>query len=127
MATLGLKTKAAPQPPKPLKPERPAVEETPVFKPERLAAQVGSDSGQTCFVQGKHLFTLKGAYVGVAPEHQWYFPSEQEEINNARTKAKQRQFFNKVPERSGATALPQKVLNAARENAQALAAEENAA
>lgn len=103
-------------------------EAPPAFDPERLAAQVGSGAGLPAFVQGKHLFTTAPPhrYIGEAPKNLWYFPSEIEEANNRRTRAKQRQLSNRVPQRGGAPPLPQRTIDAQRENAMALAAETHA-
>jgi hypothetical protein len=129
MATLGLKDKAKAA----LKPHAPPVapaevapvpQEVPVYDPERLAAQVSTDSGRACFVQGKSLFTMKGAYLGEAERHHWYFPSEVEEENNRRTQARKR-MIGKIAAKATAPSLPQKVLDAQRENAMALAAEQS--
>lgn len=95
----------------------------PVFFPERLAAQVGSGSGMPCFVQGDNLFSLQGKYIGKAPQHLEYWPTEEQEAINRRTKARQRQALNRVPQRGGDAPLPKSTLDAQRENARALAAE----
>lgn len=94
---------------------------SPVFNPERLAAQVCTDRG-ACFVQGKYLFTLKGVFVGEAPKELWYLPTAEQEENNrkARAKFRAREIAKRVPK----PAIPDKVIEASRENAQARAAEE---
>jgi hypothetical protein len=110
---LGAKKEAQPEP-----------KDVPVFDPDALAAQAGTDSG-TYFVQGKNLFTLKGVFVKEAPENLWYITTPQQEANNRAAKARQRAsaVFNT---RSEAQAVPDKVLEMAKENARAFAAESHA-
>lgn len=98
--------------------------DVPVFYPDRLAAQVGTDSG-TYFVQGKNLFTLKGAFVEEAPENLWYITTEKQEANNRQAKSRARAAITHLPA-SSAQAVPDRVIEAARENARALAAEVHA-
>jgi len=93
--------------------------EVPVFHPERLAAQAAW-SGGSCFVQGKNMFSLKGAYIGEAPEHLWYITTPEQEENNR--KAQLRKKAALAP-RAKEGAVPSKVIELARENARALAAE----
>lgn len=110
---LGAKV-AAPEPAK----------DVPVFYPDNLSAQVGTDGGNY-FVQGKNLFTVKGVFVKEAPENLWYLPTPQQEANNRAAKSRQRAAQVFAP-RAEAQAVPDKVLDAARENARALAAEAHA-
>lgn len=99
-----------------------APKETPVFFPDRLAAQVGTDGG-SYFVQGKNLFSMKGAFVKEAPENLWYFPTEVQEAQNRAKKARARAAIIHAPREE---AIPDKVVEIARENARALAAEAHA-
>lgn len=98
--------------------------EVPVFDPDRLAAQVGTENG-AYFVQGKNLFSLKGVFVKEAPENLWYITTEEQEANNRKAKARSRANVIHLP-RSNEAAIPDKVVEIARENARALAAEMHA-
>ena len=106
---LGAK-KAPPQPPK----------EVPVFDPDRLAAQVGTENG-SYFVQGKNLFSLKGVFVKEAPENLWYVTTEKQEADNRAKKARQRASIVHAPRAEAQ--VPDKVIEIVQENARALAAE----
>lgn len=121
--TLSLLKRTPKQPPKVA--EQPAApKELPVFYPDNLAAQVGTDGG-SYFVQGKNLFSLKGAFVSEAPEHLWYVTTPQQEENNRRTKARGKAAIVHSAA-APAPSVPEKVVNMARENARALAAEAHA-
>jgi hypothetical protein len=101
---------------------KPLVE--PVFDPERLAVQSYSAEGGMGFVQGKNFFTSTGKFVRELPESAWYITTPEQEENNRKARARQRQIFGKkagTPD--NAPALPTKVLNALRENGRAAAAE----
>jgi hypothetical protein len=97
---------------------------TPVFDPERLAVQSYSAEGGMGFIQGKNFFTSAGKFVREMPEAQWYVTTPEQEENNRKDRARHRQLFGK---RAGAAhnapALPPKLLQAARENSRAAAAE----
>jgi hypothetical protein len=97
---------------------------TPIFDPERLAVQSYSAEGGMGFIQGKNFFNASGRFVRELPESAWYVTTPEMEENNRRARARQRQVFGrKVGESHNAPALPLKLLNAARENARASAAE----
>jgi hypothetical protein len=93
--------------------------EVPVFHPERLAAQAAW-SGGSCFVQGKNMFSLKGAFISEAPEHLWYITTPEQEENNRRVQLRKKAA---TAPRTKEGAVPAKVIELARENARALAAE----
>ena len=96
----------------------------PVFDPERLAVQSYSAEGGLGFIQGKNLFTSTGKFLQEVPEAQWYITTPVQEENNRKARARQRQIFGK---KAGVTqsgpALPAKLIQAARENSMAAAAE----
>lgn len=102
-----------------------SAQDVPVYYPDNLAAQVGTDNG-TFFVQGKNLFTLKGVFVEEAPENLWYITTPQQEANNRKAKARSRAAVVNLPRSSESQAVPDKVMDAMRENARALAAEAHA-
>lgn len=107
-----------------LKPPTLPPSETPVFDPERLAGQTYSAEGGMGFVQGKNFFNSVGHFVREAPEAQWYFPTAVQEENNRKDRARHRQIFGKKAGAAQNTpALPAKLLQAARENGIAAAAE----
>jgi hypothetical protein len=96
----------------------------PVFDPERLAVQSYSAEGGMGFIQGKNFFNASGKFVREMPESAWYVTTPEMEENNRRARARQRQIFGrKTGEAHNGPALPLKLLNAARENARASAAE----
>ncbi len=107
--------------PRVLEPE--AVVETPVFYPERLAVQSYSGASQG-FIQGKNFFGPTGNFIRELPEDQWYITTPEQEENNRKTRARQRQMFGKrAGVQDNVPALPAKLLTMVRENTQALAAE----
>lgn len=120
------------KPPRTVKPAmapEPLVEgppaEVPVFDPERLAVQTYSAEGGQGFIQGKNHFSSSGKFIREMPEAQWYITTPEQEKNNRRARARQRQIFGR-PAASTKTfepAIPAKLLKDARENMQALAAE----
>lgn len=101
---------------------------TPDFDPNALFGEVGGMDGVR-YVQGKSLFGNVKQYVGPAPEHMWLAPLTKEQSEQARKRdLANKKFFGA----SGKTlapgaAIPQAVINAERENAQARAAESQAA
>jgi hypothetical protein len=103
-------------------PAKPA--EMPVFDPERLAVQTYSAEGGMGFIQGKNFFGANGRFIREAPESQWYICTPEQEENNRRARARQRQIFGKKAAPAQNTpSLPLKLLQAARENSVAAAAE----
>ena len=117
-STLSIKPQAAPEP----EVTKPA--ETPVFDPERLAVQTYSAEGGMGFIQGKNIFGSSGRFIREAPEAQWYTTTPEQEENNRKARARNRMIFGK---RAGPAqnqpALPLKLIQAARENSIAAAAE----
>lgn len=99
--------------------------ETPVFDPERLAVQTYSAEGGQGFIQGKNFFGSNGRFIREAPENLWYICTPEQEENNRKQRARQRQIFGKKAGTTtgGVPSLPAKLLQAARENAGARAAE----
>jgi hypothetical protein len=96
---------------------------TPIFDPERLAVQSYSGAAQG-FIQGKNFFGPTGNFIRELPEAEWYITTAEQEENNRKARARQRQLFGKKPgEASNAPGLPAKLLTMARENTRALAAE----
>jgi hypothetical protein len=100
---------------------QPVPKDVPVFEPDRLSAQVGTDGG-AYFVQGKNLFSLKGVFVKEAPENLWYVTTPEQEANNRKAKSRARAAVVNLPS-SREPQLPDRVVEAARENARAYAAE----
>ncbi len=100
----------------------------PVFDPDGHKGEVGGMQGVK-WIQGKYLFGNNGAYLGIAPESMWMTPLTPEQEKDRRLQLlKNKRFFNggKVAATVKGT-VPQAVLNAERENKQALAAESRAA
>ena len=80
---------------------------TPVFNPERLAVQTYSAEGGMGFIQGKNLFGSSGVFIREVPEGQWYITTPEQEENNRKARARNRQIFgNKVGAARNAPALP---------------------
>lgn len=96
----------------------------PVFDPERLAVTTYSAEGGAGFIQGKNMFARTGKFLGEAPQHLWYITTPEQEENNRRARARQRmKFSTHVNAAVNRAAIPDKLLDVARENARALAAE----
>lgn len=101
-------------------------EATPVFSAEAHYGEVhGSDAR---YVQGKNYFGHAGQFLREAPPEAWMAPlsAEQEQARRLQMQ-KNKGFFNaaKKPGSPGAS-VPQSVIAAERENAQARAAEHRA-
>ena len=117
--TSGLRRGSAPTAPRPSFVEV----ETPVFDPEALAVQTYGDAGLG-FVQGKNYFTAAGTFVRELPEAQWYVTTPEMEANNRKARAKWRALtMGKQLAAKVSPAIPDKLIEAARENALAYSAE----
>lgn len=80
------------------------------------------------YVQGKSLFNNIKQYVRPAPEHMWLAPLTKEQVEQTRKRElANRKFFGGAKNLAPGAAIPQAVINAERENAQARAAESQAA
>ncbi len=115
-STLSLKPKAAPEP------EPAAPVQTPVFDPEALAVTTYGDKGAG-FIQGKNYFTAAGHFVRELPKEQWYVTTPEMERNNKIARAKWRAKTHGKLVSKVAAAIPDKLLEAHKENSLALAAE----
>lgn len=120
MATLRL-NKAVAQAPAVAEPEA----TKPVFNKDRHHAEIYGEPGIR-YAQGKGLFNARGDFVRYAegPGEPVLTDEEEEAVRRARLR-KQKTFGRQV--QIAVAAIPQKVLDAQRENAQALAAESQAA
>jgi len=110
---------AAPAKPAPA-PQAPA--EVPVYDPNKCAQLVGGLG----LVQGKNVFHEHGGhgFIREAPKEHWYFLTPEQERNYSIQMAKQRQAMSPLSRRSAPPpAMPEKLVQIARENAQAAAAE----
>ena len=120
-ATLSLgKEKAAPI-------EAPKPSTDPVFDPEENTAEMYTPEGMR-YIQLKHLFNRAKQYMGPAPENCWLQPMTPEQKRNLKIQTeKNKKFFGSAKPNIKEAGLPQKVLDAERENARARAAESQAA
>lgn len=104
-----------------------AVEHGPVLDTNAHYGEVCGMQGIR-YVQGKAFFNHLGEYVGPAPKHMWLAPLTEEQEQQRRRQAQgNKKFFGPAKNLAPAAAIPQAVLNAERENAQARAAESQAA
>lgn len=102
-------------------------EAAPVFDPSGLFGEVGGIEGVR-YVQGKSLFGNVKQYVGPAPESMWMAPLTKEQTEQTRKRdLANKKFFGAGKTLAPGAAVPQAVINAERENAQARAAESQAA
>lgn len=121
-ATLSLnRSRVEPVPSAPV-PSAP-VAEKPRFNPHEHYGEVGGVEGVK-YVQGKHFFKPNGDFHSVAPEAAQLAPltSEQEADRQKRLRANKK-FFGKALAQAADSMLPQKVIDAERENAKARSAE----
>ena len=106
-----------------LKRPEPVVEapkDIPVYDPEKACAHVGGVG----MVQGKNVFDPGSKrFLREAPKEAWYFLTPEQEQNYKRQMAKQRQLFSRNLPQTAPPAVPNKVIQIAKENAQAAAAE----
>jgi hypothetical protein len=103
--------------------QEPEPAETPVYDPEALAVQTYGAEGAG-FIQGKNFFTANGKFIREVPKEQWYITTPEQEANNRKARAKQRAMFaGKGVAVRARPAIPEKLLDASRENARAFAAE----
>jgi hypothetical protein len=102
-------------------------EPDPVFDPNENAAEVHTPEG-ICLLQLKYLFNKQKQYLGEAPSNMWMDPLTPEQRRNlAIQRQKNTKFFSSGKANVREAGLPQKVLDAERENARARAAEFQAA
>jgi len=94
----------------------------PVFDPEALAVTTYGDHGAG-FIQGKNYFTAAGHFVRELPKEQWYITTPEMERNNKIARAKWRAKTHAKLARQVTAAIPDKLLEAHKENSLALAAE----
>jgi hypothetical protein len=117
-STLSLDKKAAPPPKKP---------PVPVFDENENTAEVHTPEG-IGYLQLKNFFNRQKVFVSEAPEHMWMAPMTPEQRKNlAIQRQKNAQFFASAKPKIREAGLPQKVIDAERENARAHAAETQAA
>ena len=102
-------------------------EPTPVFDPEANYAEIHGP-GAVKYLQGCHVFSHQGVYIESVPKEQGLPPltAEQEQARRVQMQ-KNKKFFGTAKAKPANAAIPQKVIEAQRENAQALMAEHQAA
>lgn len=102
-------------------------EHGPEFDPASHFGEVCGVDGVR-YVQGKSLFNVAKRYVRPAPREMWLAPltPAQEQLRQKQMQNNKRFFFSGAP-LARAAAVPQKIVDAERENAQARAAETRAA
>lgn len=100
------------------KPAAPAV--VPVYDPT-MCSELRGGVG---LVQGTNVFTEIGhKFLKTLPQEQGYFLTPEQQINYKRQMAKQRQMLSPLSVKAPPEPIPDKVIEVARENAMALAAE----
>jgi hypothetical protein len=117
--TLSLKRKPATPAeaaPAPLAPEK-----VPLYDPNKCSELRGGVG----LVQEQYVFNPSGGhgYVRTLPKEQGYFLTPEQQVNYARQMAKQKQAVSPISRAAPPPAMPEKMIQMARENAQALAAE----
>jgi hypothetical protein len=119
MATLNMKSKVA-------IPEIEAEVETPKLNRDKNYGEVGGMQGVK-YVQGNAYFRANGDFHSWTEPDQALKPETPEgELLRKRKEARDDKKWGRIPQRAGAPELPKKVMDASRENAQALAAEAQA-
>jgi hypothetical protein len=113
------------------KPEMPsqatAPEHGPKFDPAQHFGEVGGMDGVK-YVQGKALFNNAKTYVGPAPKEMWLAPlTPRQETDRQKQIQANKKFFHAGTKVVKDAAVPQTIIAAERENAQARAAESRAA
>jgi hypothetical protein len=105
-----------------LRPESEAPEATPEFDWNAHYAEIGGIDGVK-YLQGKNFFGAGGHFRSQAPENMWQHPeTDKERQNRIKQATANKKFFGThQPKIEGI--VPQKVIDADRENRQALAAE----
>jgi hypothetical protein len=108
-------------------PEEPAAPAVPQFDPAANTGEVGGVEGVK-YVQGPgHLFNARQQYVRTDPTMAMAPLTPEQEAARQRQDIKNKRFFTNALPKIKEAGLPQKVLDAERENARALAAERFAA
>jgi hypothetical protein len=106
---------------------RPDKAPDPVFDPDENTAEVQGPEG-TRLLQLKYLFDKAHNFVGLAPQNMWMAPMSDVQRRNLRIqRMKNAAFFENAKPRNRNAAIPQKIIDAERENARARAAETQAA
>ncbi len=96
----------------------------PDFDKDAMYAEVGGVEG-VYYLQGRNYFARGGQYVREAPQAQWMAPETPEQRRNRQMQTiKNKKFFHKPV---APAVVPESIINAERENAQARAAEIHAA
>ena|ERR1700690_4457222 len=105
-----------------LKPDEPEAAPIPEFDWNAHYAEIGGIDGVK-FLQGKNFFGAGGHFRSEAPENMWQHPeTDAEKKNRIKQSAANKKFYGSHPVRNEG-AVPQKVIDADRENRQAFAAE----
>lgn len=116
MATLKLKPDAVVE----------AEQITPTLDRSQNYAEVGGEHGVK-YLQGNAYFNPRGDFVRYCEAGVELKPESAEgALMRKQKEARDNKRWGRVPQRAGAAALPHKVVQAAKENAQALAAEAQA-
>jgi hypothetical protein len=98
-----------------------------VFDPDGHYAEVHTPEGVR-YLQTKYLFDRAHNYMGVAPPHMWLAPLTEEQQRNLRIqRQKNKGFFQAGRPKVKEAGVPQKIIDAEKENARAAAAESAAA
>jgi hypothetical protein len=119
-ATLSLKRPGSEEKPEPQ-------EHGPAFDHEAHFGEVAGMEGVR-YIQGKAMFNVQGTYVGPAPKHMWLAPlAAEQEMQRRKQLQGNKKFFGPPKNIAPGVGIPQAVINAERENAQARAAESQAA
>jgi hypothetical protein len=102
-------------------------EPDPVFDDNENTAEIHGPEGIK-LIQGKWFFDKSHRYLGPAPEGMWMAPLTPEQRMNLRKQhEKNKKFFGSAKPNIREAGIPQKVIDAERENARAAAAESQAA
>lgn len=99
----------------------PAPEVVPLYDPKKCSELRGGVG----LVQEDNVFNPSGGhgFVRKIPKEQGYYLTPEQQTNYVRQLAKQKQALNPLTHRAPPEAMPDKLVQAHRENAQALAAE----
>ena len=109
-----------------LQPDKPEAAPTPVFDKSAHFAEVGGIEG-VVYLQGKNFFSAHGVFRREAPEHMWLNPeTDDQRKNRLKQVTANKKFFGTHQPAKNDGIMPQKVIDADRENRQALVAETRA-
>ena len=108
-----------------LRRDEPEIQAMPEFDWNAHYAEVGGIDGVK-YIQGKNFFGSGGHFRSEAPQHMWLAEeTDKQRQNRLKQATANKKFFGTHPVRNDG-AVPQKVIDADRENRQALIAETRA-